>query len=211
MERLVKKEEDRFFLRFHHLDEWQKFVLSYQDNFNDKPWESFDVTAVEDFVDNYVFRCLDSWVTESNYLEEGSVEMNDNGKKLKYIYDFIGFREEDYNKVLLARIEMFGRFLEISTKDKTSKIILTLDSDDYCKTCAVGKHCQRDILGYLLRNDRDYIFKNSIKSLIKSGYEKDKLGYEGGHLYITPELLFDKSFYQTLWTDISDRGNGKWL
>lgn len=204
-------------IRFHHLGLFYDITSSFGHKFDDvKPWTLSKDKKMEinQFVDNFVERDFDGWEAATNYLENLSIADGDfnTAKKLKYIYDLNGSTKSDRFFASHARKQMFKLFFEISSSDKQTLIPLTLDKDTYCHTCVVGKHCNRNLLQKIAKNDRDYVFEKALKSLSKVdewgwGIKIDSKGF----MFITPEVLFDTDFYSTLWEEIKRGGDGDWI
>lgn len=204
-------------IRFHHLGLFYDITSAFNRKFdNVKPWalHKNKKAAVVEFVNNFVERDFDGWEAATNYLENLSIADGDFNipKKLRYIYDLNGSTKSDRFFASHARKQMFKLFFDISSSDKQTLIPLTLDKDSYCETCVVGKHCNRNLLQKIVKNDRDYVFEKALKSLSKV----DEWGWgikvdSKGSMFITPEVLFDTDFYSSLWEEIKRGGDGDWI
>jgi len=211
------KETNNLTIRFHHLGLFNDIVSAYTQKFGDvKPWmlSSHQKLGVDEFVNKFVERDFDGWEAATNYLENLSIADGDveAAKKLRYIYDINGATKTDRFFATQSRKQMFKHFFEISSSNKQMPIQLTLDKDTYCDTCVIGKHCNRNLLQKIVKNDRDYVFEKALKSLSKD----DEWGWgiitdQKGYMFITPEVLFDADFYSSLWEEIKKGGDGDWI
>ncbi len=209
----VEKESPLVEIRFHHLGVWYDLIHSYFKNVGPTPpWElglderykAFEFA--EYFVENEMAR----WSEARNFLEE--VGSEDFGiEKLIYVYDLNGKTDEDSKVVEGKRKILFKKFIEISLNNEEAPIKFTLDKDDYCSTCAVGKHCNRTLIQKILRNDRDFVFKKALQRMSSEGKFKHGLLHRGGDVFATTKLLFDKGFYDALWQAIDLNGDRDWL
>ncbi|HKC05049.1 MAG TPA: hypothetical protein VKC54_04225 [Patescibacteria group bacterium] len=212
-----------FILRVHHLAEWENLLIAYNRNFTIKPWDfSGDETPAKEkfmqkfigkFIKDYVLKDIDLADTALYYFENSDPDLEVN-RRLAYYRDLIGTSKEEHDKVANGRIEMLRKFFNFSQENKNGKVLLTVDSDSYCKSCAVGEHCKRSESGYLLKDDRDYVFKNSLANIIgKNILKPETLKWDetGENIVVSVEALFDNNFYKTIWEDIINCGNGEWL
>lgn len=217
MERLSegKVPESEFSIRFHHLGYFLEFQVAFSGRFDGlKPWQlpGSDLPRARRLVKGFVSKDLKTWKKTRHFIENTSNGNKDGDKILKYLYDTIGFSEEEFNSVVRGREDLLNKLLGIAKSDKNAQILLTTEPDNYCRTCIVGKHCVRSKISYLFKiKDGDFVFEESIEHLLQNGRWNGKLTREEGKIFVTPELLFETEFFRTVWKDIERSGNGEWL
>ena len=204
-------------IRFHHLAIFNDLTSAFTQKFGGvKPWDmdANQKTSVGLFVSKFVDRDFEGWLAAKNYLENLAVVDDDKEavRRLRYIHDLNGDGEVDKFFATSSRKRVFNTFFEISFENKNKPISLTLNKDSYCGTCVVGKHCDRRLLQKIFRYDRDYVFEKALQSFRKRNiYSEDLKSDSVGKLYITPNLLFENTFYLSLWKEIKEGGDGDWI
>lgn len=217
MEKLHSGENNQigFTLRVHHLGEWSNLLTVYNKNFKIKPWKftGEHIAAKDKFIKDYVARDIFfTDLTLSNF--ENSKPDIDVLERIEYYRDLIGASLQDRERVTKGRVELINGYFDFVIKDRRGKVLLTIEPDGYCRTCAIGNHCKRTEQGYKLKYDRDYVYKNSLENLIdKKIISPENLNRNESeeNVIITVEALFDTNFYEALWKDIIKSGNAEWL
>lgn len=203
-----------FVIRFHHMVLWWDFASAYLNKMGQiPPWDlpENERTQAFNFAELFIGDDIKRWSYARDYLES-NVEGPDEIKKLKYLYDLQGPTDETLQAASELRKGVYTNFLTIALADPNAKIQLTLDKDNYCDTCAIGKHCKRGLLATIFKNDRDYVFRKALGVFVKEGKFDGGLGKDGnGNFYITPKLLFDKNFFSSFWEQIRVNGDGDWI
>lgn len=217
MERNKESEKPRILtIRFHHLGIFNDVASSFLKDFNSiKPWnlEKDRKVDIVSFVNRFVERDFEGWIAAKNYLEDLALSDDKEAvRRLKYIKDLNGESKADKYFVTWSRKKLFLDFFDIACFDKNYPIDLTVDKDTYCDTCAVGRHCDRTLVQKIVKYDRDYVFRKALISLNKKGSVGNGLIFsKDSNMQITSELIFDKNFYNKLWQEIKDGGDGDWI
>ncbi len=201
-------------LRFHHLHNiWRDAIKKYLNySQNKKPWEvpTENFSDISNFVEQFSKDDLKGDLILKRFFEESVIDNPDATDDYSYVIDLIGFNEIDHQKVLVGRTAHIMKIFEVAMSDKHTRIYLSRDPDDYCKSCAIGKHCYENAsddentdLKY--KGALDQIFKDErMRRLIKKG---DMGINEKGEFYITANLLFNPNFYLFLELIVKQRDN----
>lgn len=206
--------QDSFVIRFHHLVLWWDFASAYLTKFGSGyPWETKDndLQKIFDFTDSFIDDDVQRWSYARNYLED-NIEGNYEAKKLKYLYDLHGPTDETLMEASESRKKVYMNFLNLSVKSPDTQIELTVEKDNYCNTCSVGKHCNRGVVAKFIRNDRDYVFRKAVSVMVRDRKFEHDLGLnDKNKFFITPRLIFDKKFFDSLFDQIRQNGDGDWI
>ena len=215
LERRSAKDDntEKFTLLTHHLAAWENLINTYLKSFKGvKPWELPEdhTSLLHKFAKDFSYRELDLDLTLLNYFErchEASPDDETVLQRVRYFRDLIGADEGDFKKVRQRREKVYIKFLKLVQKNGrgTSIVLITEGQDDFCRTCAVGKHCE-------VSEGKDLIYKDSLMNFIaKKRVRSSSLKVDETGLSITAELLFDPNFFTMLYKDVESRGLREWV
>lgn len=198
-------------IRFHHLRLWADVFRKYSETFGEiKPWEiaALDSGKLGDFVRDFSREFTEGEINAKHYLEELSLTERWSKKDLAYMQDVIGTTQNQFDEVDFKRTVSFGRIVDFVSQSKDNLILLTTEPDDFCMSCAVGRHCNRNALQKIVRDDKDFMYMRALRRLIKgrqltSFYNRGLIGQLGRDtMFIKAEVLFDPDFHKALSDEI---------
>ncbi|HJY98439.1 MAG TPA: hypothetical protein VJ227_01855 [Patescibacteria group bacterium] len=183
-------------IRYHHLDLWGDFVKDYIKHFDGKkPWEmtSEEFDAVEPFIRVYLGKEMKSEIAAKSKFEHAILDNRDMRQDYRYLVDLLGNNEDRYEQVLSRRIAYFSHIVDIAHLSEDLPVALLWETpDEYCDSCAIGKHCKVPVWRSFLPT-RDTVYRRVL-----------------GRKSITTSELFDPEFYETIKLE-SKRGFLSWF
>lgn len=205
MEILRTPEENSVTIRTHHLDIWSSDLLSKFLEYSNgvRPWKyvqgrSHEITK---FIKKYAENEMGHDRMIRTLFEQSIIDVPGAKDNYLYVCDLVGPDDKLYEKVLAGRTGYYMEIFRIAAKGKDSKIFLSEEPDDYCKSCAIGNHCNEVVSD---KENKNLIYKQILMKLMetKNGkrlVERGAMGYgESGKLFITAELLFNPRFHKYL-------------
>jgi hypothetical protein len=207
-------------IRFHHLGLWGFFVRDYTEAFGGlKPWElsAIDRGRARSFISNFVTEDAKDDLGIRGYFEELTVTDKCGQKDLAYLRDLIGTTSEEFEAVRVRRIATFNKIFDAVSMGENSTVILNTAPDDFCRSCAVGKHCERRLAQKIFKFDKDFTYMKILRKMIRTGKPQEYSGREmirwGGKdmIYIKGRALFDYGFHQYLLSEIFEINKEAWM
>lgn len=197
--------EGELSIRAHHLDMWGSMVSKYLEFPQGKrPWETPASGFFETlkFVKQYTEEEVNMDVRVRKLLESSAITNSMMRRDFRYVCDLVGLSKDSEQKTLLGRNNYFLGIFEAASCDKNNRVFLSTDPDDYCRACAVGKHCTKISIQKILKVDNDYKIYHYLGVLLNdketSTVVNGKLIEVNEGFYMTMELLFNPSLYQFL-------------
>jgi hypothetical protein len=193
-----------FTIRTHHLCMSEDIVPKFLEfSHGVKPWEypPERFFKIVQFVKQYVMDEIDKDVSMRNFFENHIIDSESAVRDYNYVLDLIGTDNETKERVLKGRTDFYMEMFELAAADKNNRIVLSPVPDGYCKSCAIGKHC--DETGPDDRSS-DLHYKKALERFLdtQEGAFCDANGAIGinkeGNMFITAELFFNPIFIVAL-------------